>query len=280
MDAEGESDCVEAAGDSTTLVTPSNGDDQRVGHLVNTPEVRLGALHVDHSDDDASQSECPPTALTTPAANTKAEVQDPKETEKKKAFPKTLFTLDASNDYNTASVPIQNVIMPLSKLISFSNEFFGCRLCRSVTPKKYPIERWGVATSLYYDCSNCNFKTCCHTDLTEDLEKSWMSKGASVKFKDTQVDRVNSSDFQLNNQLYLATQQCGGGRTEAKFFAGMLGLHTNVLKGRWSDIANKLGLKIIELGKELCHENISIEMELSPIDTKTKKRKCSGCGDC
>jgi hypothetical protein len=167
MDAEGESDRVEAAGDVPTLVTPSNGDGQRVGRVVDTPEVRLGALHVDHSDDDASQSECPPNAPTTPAANTEAEDQEPEETEKKKAFPKTLFTLDASNNYNTASVPIQNVILPLSKLISFFNESFGCRSCRSVAPKKYTIERWGVATSLYYECSNCNFKTCCRADLTD-----------------------------------------------------------------------------------------------------------------
>jgi hypothetical protein len=76
--------------------------------------------------------------------------------------------------------------------------------------------------------------------LPEDLETSWKAKSPSVKFKDVKLDKFNSTDFQLNNQLYLTTQQCGGDRTEAIFFAGMLGLHTNVLKGRWNEIANKI----------------------------------------
>jgi hypothetical protein len=50
----------------------------------------------------------------------------------------------------------------------------------------------------------------------------------------------------------------------------MLGLHTNVLTGRWREIANNIGLNIIELGKELCAEITSIEMELSPMDVEKK----------
>jgi hypothetical protein len=109
MDAEGESPRVEVAAVSTVIVTPSNGDEQCLDRPVETPKVGLGALHVDHSDVDASQSDAPP-------ANTEAGGYDPKEgMEKKKAFPKTLYTLDLSNDYNTVSVPIENVALPLRK---------------------------------------------------------------------------------------------------------------------------------------------------------------------
>jgi hypothetical protein len=37
---------------------------------------------------------------------------------------------------------------------------------------------------------------------------------------------------------------------------------------------------IIKLGKEVCSKNISIEMELSPIDEMTKCKNISACKDC
>jgi hypothetical protein len=44
---------------------------------------------------------------------------------------------------------------------------------------------------------------------------------------------ANGSNFDLSNKLYLTTQQCdGGGLTKAKVFAGVLGMHTNALRGR------------------------------------------------
>jgi hypothetical protein len=80
--------------------------------------------------------------------------------------------------------------------------------------------------------------------------------------------------------LYLVTQQYGGDLKEGKVLAGLFGLHSNVLKGYWKDIANKLGLLIIELGKEICSDNISIEIELSPIDETTEHKNISACRDC
>jgi hypothetical protein len=107
------------------------------------------------------------------------------------------------------------------------------------------------------------------------------SKSPATLFQHERKDTVNGSDFKLNNNLYLATQQCGGGRQEAKVFAGLLGLHTNVLKGQWREMANKVGLKLIQLGKKLCdEENTLIEMELSSMDQETKRRKNLVCGDC
>jgi hypothetical protein len=134
---------------------------------------------VDHSDDDASQSDDPIKVPSAPSPDTDAEAHDPKEaTDKKKVFPKTLFTLDLSNDYNTASVPITNVTLPLTMSISFFNDLFGCNSCCSIGCKKYTVKRYGVATSLYFECMKYNFKTCCRADLTEDLETRW--KAASL----------------------------------------------------------------------------------------------------
>jgi hypothetical protein len=81
--------------------------------------------------------------------------------------------------------------------------------------------------------------------------------------------------------LYLATQQCGSDLKEGKVLAGLFGLHSNVLKGCWKDIVNKLGLMIIKLGKEVCSKNVSIdiEMELKPIDEMTELKNISACRD-
>jgi hypothetical protein len=119
----------------------------------------------------------------------------------------------------------------------------------------------------------------CRANLTTELEEKWAAKPASKPFKDSKKDTVNAVDFQLNRKLYLATQQCGGGFTEVKVIAGMLGLHNNPLQGRWKQLGNEIGQEIIALGQDVIEENVLIEMELSPEDEKGKK-KLSGCGDC
>ena len=78
----------------------------------------------------------------------------------------------------------------------------------------------------------CGAKKACRANLIDNLETKWAEKSEDHKFKDTKQDGVNLADFNLNNKVYLATQQCGGGLTEGKVLAGILGLHSNVLKGR------------------------------------------------
>jgi hypothetical protein len=63
-------------------------------------------------------------------------------------------------------------------------------------------------------------------------------------------------------------------------FSGVLGMHTNVLQGRWKEISQQVGLKIIEIGEECIRQNVSIEMELSPLDETTGRKIISACGDC
>jgi hypothetical protein len=68
--------------------------------------------------------------------------------------------------------------------------------------------------------------------------------------------KVNSTNFDLNNKMYLATQQCGGGLKEARVFSGVLGLHSNALKEWWQEMATNMGLKILSIGKDIIEENI------------------------
>jgi hypothetical protein len=198
----------------------------------------------------------------------------------KACFPATSFDFDPSS-FDTSNTPITNVVIPLSKLLEFIHSSFACKVCKSPKHKKITVERYGIASSLYFECSKCNKNSqSCRATLTADLEQKWSEKPKSKKFKDAKKDPVNASDFDLNPKLYLATQQCGGGAQEAKVMAGILGLHTDVLHGRWGSIAETVGLKIIETGEEILEENINIEMQLSPYDEEEEKRKLSTCGDC
>ncbi len=61
--------------------------------------------------------------------------------------------------------------------------------------------------------------------------------------------------------------------TEARVFSGVLGMHTNVLRGRWKEISEQVGLQIIEIGEECIRQNVSIEMELSPLDETSGRKK-------
>jgi hypothetical protein len=48
--------------------------------------------------------------------------------------------------------------------------------------------------------------------------------------------------------------------------AGVIGMHTNALKGQCKDLSELVGLKIIEVGQECILQNVPIKMELSPQD--------------
>jgi hypothetical protein len=47
---------------------------------------------------------------------------------------------------------------------------------------------------------------------------------------------------------------------------GMLGIHHNALRHTWAEIGSRIGLKIIDLGKEVMAQNRGIEKALSPTD--------------
>jgi hypothetical protein len=64
-------------------------------------------------------------------------------------------------------------------------------------------------------------------------------------------------------------------------FTGLPGLHSNVLKGCWKNIANNLRLQIIEqLGKEVISDNVSIKMTLSLLDKMMEHKNISACRYC
>jgi hypothetical protein len=69
----------------------------------------------------------------------------------------------------------------------------------------------------------------------------------------------------------------GGGGSDARVIAGMLGVHHNALRMTWKNIAEKLGLLIIEVGTEIMASNRMIEKVLSP--SIEGKYALSLCGD-
>ena len=271
--------------EAVVTVTPPSTAGVTVNQNSETTLPTLGVHHKDYSDDDTM---LPATHLGINVAPTNATVlpqdssSDESTIQKKGSFPATSFIIDPSKEDSTKHVPIQNITIPLSKLIEFMHNSFKCRSCNSFTLKQFTVERYGIATSLYFECMNtdCNNQTCCRGDLSNDLEEKWAAKPARKKFKDSKKDIVNAADFDLNNKLYLGTQQCGGGLMEGRVLSGILGLHSNPLKGRWKTIANEIGLKIIELGEDVIEENTAIEMELSPHDDSIDMKKISACGDC
>jgi hypothetical protein len=72
------------------------------------------------------------------------------------------------------------------------------------------------------------------------------------------------------------TEQCGGGMKEGHVFAGLLGLHSSELKGRWQSITQTIGIQIIDhCCEQIIKENACIEMEISPLDESTDWKKVS-----
>jgi hypothetical protein len=92
---------------------------------------------------------------------------------------------------------------------------FKCRKCHAVRHKQFLVERFGFAQSLYYTCGNCNVKACARANLAGDrLEEKWSTEPANKTFYSTnQYLYVRSADFEANINMYLGTQQCGGGAT-------------------------------------------------------------------
>jgi hypothetical protein len=215
-------DPSEAAAITVTLILGETVTSERP---IDTPVVALEDCHHDHLDDDKSESADSLIALSSPML-VPANATPPTMKRKRTCLSQSLLLMEKL-------VIITNVTFPLSKLIHFCHTSFKCRNCNSVMGKKFTIRRYGIASSLYFECENCKFKTAHHTTLSKDLEKAkWKEKPAAKKFKDSKEDIVNASDFHLNNKLYLAVQQYYGGvLKEAKTIGRLLGLHSNALKG-------------------------------------------------
>jgi uncharacterized Zn-finger protein len=78
------------------------------------------------------------------------------------------------------------------------------------------VERFGFAQSLYYKCKNCNMKESVRENMTSHLETHWSSEPpgkTSIAPISILVQLVPILKQTCIN-MYLATQQCGGGRHE------------------------------------------------------------------
>jgi hypothetical protein len=210
---DGQSRCS-LSGTVPVLVTPTADESFESATPVDTTVVALGVYHLDHSDDERGETVDSPIDLS--CLGSSSPVESPFATLTKiRTFPMTKFIVDGNNNYSTDDIPITNVILSLSKLINYCQSSFQCQNCHSVSGKSYTVERYGVASSLYFECLNCNLKTGCRATLTKSLEAKWSQKSQGKLFKDTKEDPVNASNFDLNKKLYLATHQCGGGLKEA-----------------------------------------------------------------
>jgi hypothetical protein len=266
---------TEVESGDATMTTPKRDLAEIVICSPDSPTLFLGENHRSYSD-GGEDNHGDEVAADEVAAGEITEQELPAA-----SFLEMEFIIDENSNYSTVNVPMSNILLPLSKFIYFCNSSFKCRECNAKRGYCYTVERYGIATSLYFECTKCGNKTACQADLTDKMEEIWSRRPPCTRFKNSRNDnRVNGADFEMNRKLYLARHQCGGGRTEGKIFAGFLGLHTNALKGRWKDIANNLGQKIIKVAKGILKENVSIKMELSPLDKTTQHKMISACGDC
>jgi hypothetical protein len=89
-----------------------------------------------------------------------------------------------STNMNSNQQQITKVTLPLSKLLDFMNSSFKCHSCNSFEGKKITLERYGIASTIYFDCMNCGAATSRQSDLSNNLESKWSAKPPATNFKD------------------------------------------------------------------------------------------------
>jgi hypothetical protein len=259
MESDGEVNTVVADGDGSdellsSLVTPSRPSRPRKGKRKDypafSPTIDLGQSHLDVSDDEGVTSSIEVVGKKKPTLPEKQQW--------------SIGQLDDETfDYST--LPSDYICLPAKKLFHLFGKF-KCKECHATNKKEFQVERFGFAQSLYYKCSNCNVRECVRANMTSELETYWKAQPADKTYHSTnQYSRPSCADFESNVNMYLATQQCGGGRHEGQVLGGMMGIHPSALRKQWNTISEKIGLDIIELGREVMETNREIEKQLSPM---------------
>jgi hypothetical protein len=127
------------------------------------------------------------------------------------------------------------------------------------------LEMFGIASSLHV-CCNCGLSTAAGAELVKGKEENI----SRVKVGTIYCNRVNSTEFSINQKLLLAFQLSGSGRTKVKIIPGMLDLAQNRMAHRVTDIQRSLGVAILQIGKEVLLKNLQSEKSLSPIGFEGK----------
>jgi hypothetical protein len=171
---------------------------------------------------------------------------------------------NGSPGFVLTDVPLDYVCLPVDKFLHLF-EVFKCTKCHARHQQKITLERYCYVQSLYYVCTNCEEQACIRANLTRDLEAKWKLEPSSKTCINTnQHNIVHASMFEQNIKVYLAIQQCGGGRHESKVLRGMFGIHSNPLQNSWMRLSENIGLAPVELGLEILGENREVEKVLSP----------------
>jgi hypothetical protein len=168
------------------------------------PTIDLGRSHLDVSDDDRVTSI---VGLAKKKPKLPEKQRWPVGQQEDKAF-----------DYST--LPSDYICLPAKKLFHLFDNF-KCKECHATSQKEFTVERFGFSQSLYYKCKNCNVRECVRATMTSELETYWSLQPADKTYHSTnQYSHPSCADFESNINMYLATQQCGGGRHERQVLLG------------------------------------------------------------
>jgi hypothetical protein len=121
------------------------------------------------------------------------------------------------------------------------------------------LDLMGLASSLIFPCS------CGHlASVRAGLKLGSAAKVAEVDVGKPFFDRMNASDFKINNWFLLGLQMAGSGRKEAKIIPGLLNTSHGFMPKHYTELQDELGLSMIGLSKEILEENLRLKMEASP----------------
>ena len=164
------------------------------------------------------------------------------------------------------NIPDNNVLFSLRSLVTLLANQYACKSCRKATDMTMELETFGIASSLHVRCL-CGLST----SAGGDMKRTGTDKIAKLQPGQAYRNRVNETDFSVNQKLLLSLQMSGSGRTEAKIIPGMLNLANNPMSARITDMQQELGLAIVKIGKEVLRENLEKEKNLSPVGVDGNK---------
>jgi hypothetical protein len=155
-----------------------------------SPQVELGANHLDLSDHDGSPvSGGSPTSeseaiyaemknIVGPELVTEIKQWSDNDPAKNQQF---IIEQNGSPGFNLTNVSLDYVCLPVDKFLHLF-EAFKCTKCHARHQQKFTLERYGYAQSLYYVCTNCEEQACIRANLTRELEEKWKSEPPSKTF--------------------------------------------------------------------------------------------------
>ena len=153
----------------------------------------------------------------------------------------------------------KNIILPLDGLMEFLANTFVCKKCRT---KQFNINEVtvGIATSLNFECK-CGAVHSCKAVMRSTVNQyaEWGSSPLA------QPGQIPASSFDLNVKLVQAMQLTGSGASSGATVCGMLDLACNPMRQTWTKVEEEIGIKEMELGKDILLSNLQEEINASNL---------------